>query len=127
MNRNRLILAAVVAVTALVLPNAALARQAQGATSTVLATKLTATGGEYFFKLSTKTVKKGVPITISFLNKGTEVHDLKFNRYTPKSRFLAPGQRQTFKVTFKKAGKVQYLCTIGEHALKGMQGVLTVK
>jgi len=50
---------------------------------------------------------------------------------------LAPGaltksasglQYQDVKVgsTLLKAGRYQYVCTIGEHAIKGMQGTLTV-
>jgi len=90
--------------------------------------KVTVTGTEYAYKWSVpKTVRKNQKLVVTLVNRGSEVHDLKFFGVTPKSRFLAPGGRQTFTVLFKKTGRVQYLCTIGEHAIKGMQGVLVVK
>jgi plastocyanin len=46
---------------------------------------------------------------------------------TPKARFIPAGGRTTFTVVFKRTGRFQYVCTIGEHAIKGMQGVFVVK
>jgi len=88
--------------------------------------KITIGATEYAFAMSKKTVKKGT-VTFTLLNKGDEPHDFKVQGKTPKSRILAGGQRQTFSIKFPKAGRYQYVCTIGEHALKGMQGVLIVK
>jgi plastocyanin len=88
--------------------------------------KVTVTATEYNFAMAKKTFKVG-KVTFTLQNKGTEVHDFKVNGKTPKSRFLAGGQKQTFSINVKKPGRYQYLCTIGEHAIKGMQGVLIIK
>jgi uncharacterized cupredoxin-like copper-binding protein len=40
---------------------------------------------------------------------------------------LGAGKRGTFKVTFTKAGRYAYLCTVPTHAAAGMKGVLIVK
>ena len=40
---------------------------------------------------------------------------------------IAAGKRATLKVTFKKAGRYPYLCTIPGHAPAGMKGTLVVK
>jgi plastocyanin len=78
---------------------------------------------EFRITLSKKTVPKG---TVNFLviNKGALPHDFKINGH--KTKLLSPGQAQTLKVTFLKAGKYPYLCTVTGHAAAGMKGILTV-
>jgi plastocyanin len=88
--------------------------------------KVTVIATEYHFAMARKTFKRGT-VTFTLRNKGSEVHDFKVNGKSPKSRFLAPGQTQTFRIKFTKPGRYQFLCTIGEHAIKGMQGVLVIK
>ena len=78
---------------------------------------------EFHFTLSKKTVAKG---TVNFLviNKGALPHDFKI--FGHKTKLLSPGQAQTLKVTFLKAGKYPYLCTVTGHAAAGMKGTFTV-
>jgi len=78
---------------------------------------------EFHFTLSKKTVAKG---TVNFLviNKGALPHDFKI--FGHKTKLLTPGQAQTLKVTFLKAGKYPYLCTVTGHAAAGMKGTFTV-
>lgn len=124
MHRKRLVLTSLVlAVSGTATAGAFAAAEVSAATPK----KITVTGAEYAFAFSSKKVRKGVPVTLTFVNKGTEVHDLKFTGVKPQFKILVPGGRQTLKLTFKKAGRYQYLCTIGEHALKGMTGTLLVK
>lgn len=91
------------------------------------ATTVTVTAGkpaEFGLKLSKKTVAKGI-VTFKVMNMGTISHDFKIlGKKTP---LLKPGKSATLKVTFKKAGKYPYLCTVVGHAAGGMKGVLTVK
>lgn len=99
------------------------------AASHVLAPKkITVSATEYAYKFSTtKTARKNQKVVITLVNKGSEVHDLKFVGVAPKARFIPGGGRTTFTVVFKRTGRFQYVCTIGEHAIKGMQGVFVVK
>jgi uncharacterized cupredoxin-like copper-binding protein len=78
---------------------------------------------EFHFTLSKKSVAKG---TVNFLviNKGALPHDFKIAGH--KTKLLSPGQAQTLKVTFLKAGKYPYLCTVTGHAAAGMKGTFTV-
>ena len=78
---------------------------------------------EFRFTLSKKTVPKGT-VTFLVINKGALPHDFKISGH--KTRLLSPGQAQTLKVTFLKAGKYPYLCTVTGHAAAGMKGILTV-
>lgn len=79
---------------------------------------------EFRFTLSKKTVKKGV-VVFKVANKGMISHDFKIAGKKTKS--LAKGKTQTLRITFKKAGKYKYLCTLPGHATAGMKGVLIVK
>ncbi len=78
---------------------------------------------EFHFTLTKKTVPKGT-VTFLVINKGNLPHDFKINGH--KTKLLSPGQAQTLKVTFLKAGKYPYLCTVTGHAAAGMKGTLTV-
>ena len=79
---------------------------------------------EFKFTLVPKTVKKGV-VTFKVSNKGALAHDFKIAGKKTKS--VAKGKTATLKITFKKAGKYAYLCTLPSHAAAGMKGTLVVK
>ena len=78
---------------------------------------------EFRFTLSTKSVKHG-PVTFAVTGAGALPHDFKINGKTTK--LLSGGQTQNLTVTFAKAGKYPYLCTVTGHAAAGMKGTLTV-
>lgn len=91
------------------------------------ATAVSVTAGkpsEFKFTLSERAVAKGV-VTFRIANKGSLKHDFKI--LGKKSAMLDKGKTGTLKVTFKKAGKYAFLCTVPGHAPAGMKGVLTVK
>jgi uncharacterized cupredoxin-like copper-binding protein len=120
--RSILVLAAV-AIGALTLAPLGSARTERQATAT--ATTIQVKGGEFFFKLSTKSIAKPGTVTFVFKNVGHVTHDFKINRkVTPK---LRPGKTARLVVTFKKKGKYPYLCTVPGHAAAGMKGVFTVR
>ena len=121
LKRTRLLAAALVALVAVAASGTALAAKQAKAPQ-----KISVGMTEYAFAMPKKTFKLG-KVSFALANKGEEVHDFKVNGKTPKSRFLAAGQKQTVTINFTKAGRYQFLCTIGEHAVKGMQGVLTIK
>jgi plastocyanin len=78
---------------------------------------------EFKFTLTKKTVPKGT-VTFLVINKGNVPHDFKISGH--KTKLLTPGQAQTLKVTFLKAGKYPYLCTVTGHAAAEMKGTFTV-
>jgi len=94
--------------------------------SAAKATVVTVTAGkpsEFRFTLSLKTVKHGT-VTFKVTSKGGLPHDFKING--KKTRLLSQGQSQNLTVSFAKAGKYPYLCTVSGHAAAGMKGTLTV-
>jgi uncharacterized cupredoxin-like copper-binding protein len=93
--------------------------------ATAAATTVRVSGGEFFFKFSTKTIAKPGTVTFVFKNVGHVAHDLRINgKMTP---LLSPGKTAKLVVTFKKKGKYPYLCTVPGHAAAGMKCVFTVR
>jgi uncharacterized cupredoxin-like copper-binding protein len=122
MSRYRIPLLFLVAFSALTvwaLPAGARQSTARATTVTVTVAK----PSEFRFTLSLKKVPHGV-VTFKITNKGNLPHDFKIAG--KKTRLLSPLQSQTLKVTFTKAGKYPYLCTVTGHAAVGMKGTLTV-
>ena len=94
----------------------------QTATTTVAVTA--GKPSEFKFTLSKRTILKGTGI-FKVVNKGMIAHDFKIGgKKTPS---LTTGKTSTLRVTFAKAGRYTYLCTLPGHAVAGMKGVLVVK
>jgi uncharacterized cupredoxin-like copper-binding protein len=87
-------------------------------------TTITVTMTEFKFTLSKSSAPKGT-VVFKVVNKGHVPHDFKING--KKTPLVAPGKSATLKVTFAKARKYPYLCTVPGHAASGMKGTFTVK
>jgi uncharacterized cupredoxin-like copper-binding protein len=81
--------------------------------------------GEFFFRLSTKTIARPGKVTFVLKNVGHVKHDFKINN--KKTPLTAPGKTAKLVVSFKKKGKYPYLCTVPGHAAAGMKGSVTVR
>jgi uncharacterized cupredoxin-like copper-binding protein len=96
----------------------------QSARATVIPTTIRVSGGEFFFRLSAKSVATPRRVTFIFKNVGHVLHDFKINgKQTP---LIQPGKTARLLVTFKK-GRFPYLCTVPGHAAAGMKGIFTVR
>ena len=114
---------AMITVTGLAVAQVASARTERPAAAT--ATTVQVKGGEFFFRLSTKSIAKPGKVTFVFKNIGHVPHDFRINgRSTP---LIGPGKTARVVVTFKKKGKYAYLCTVSGHAAAGMKGTFTVR
>ena len=79
---------------------------------------------EFKFTLSRKAGPKGAYV-FTVTNRGKIAHDfLIAGKRTP---LVKAGSRATLRVTIRKAGKYQFLCTVAGHAPAGMRGVFTVR
>ena len=114
---------AVVAFTAQALIPVAGARTDRPMTSTTVPDQVK--GGEFFFKLSTKSAAKPGKVTFVFKNVGHVLHD--FSIGGKKTPLIGPGKTAKLAVTFEKKGKYSFLCTVPGHAQAGMKGVFTVR
>jgi len=110
---------AIVALALVPLATAHTDRQASAA-----ATTIQVKGGEFFFRLSTKSLAHPGKATFVFKNIGHVSHDFKISG--KKTPLIQPGKTATIVVTLKK-GKYPYLCTVPGHAAAGMKGVFTVR
>jgi uncharacterized cupredoxin-like copper-binding protein len=122
LTRSMLVLAAV-AIAALAVVQLSAARPERQ--STANATTIQVSGGEFFFRLRTKSIAKPGKVTFVFKNVGHVQHDFKISgKRTP---LIGPGKTARLVVTFRKKGKFPYLCTVPGHAQAGMKGVFTVR
>jgi uncharacterized cupredoxin-like copper-binding protein len=119
MTRRAVGAATVLLCVALALASFAFARP-QAATVTVTAGK----PAELRFTLAKRSVPKG-SVTFAVTNRGKLKHDFKIaGKKTP---VLSSGKRAALNVTFKRAGRFPFLCTVPGHAAGGMKGTLVVK
>lgn len=120
--RSISMVAAVAAAALVLIPlaSARLDRETIAGTASV-----TVKGGEFFFRLSTKSVAKPEKVTFVFKNVGHVQHDFRIDgKQTPLTR---PGKTAKLVIAFKKKGKYPYKCTVPGHAQAGMKGVFTVR
>ncbi len=89
------------------------------------ATTIQVKGGEFFFRLTSKSIAKPGKVTFSFKNVGHVTHD--FSILGKKTPLIQPGRTTRLVVTFKKKGKYVYKCTVPGHAAAGMKGSFTVR
>jgi plastocyanin len=89
---------------------------------------------EFRFTLSVKSVPHGT-VTFKITNKGALGHDFKVctapaktaaNACAGKGTGVLTSGSSTLKITFKKAGTYEYLCSVAGHAAAGMKGLLKV-
>ncbi|HXF98297.1 MAG TPA: cupredoxin domain-containing protein [Gaiellaceae bacterium] len=86
--------------------------------------RITVTMTEFTFALKPKTARRGV-VVFTVVNRGAIAHDFRIaGKGTPA---IAAGKRATLRVTFKKAGRYPFVCTLPSHASAGMKGVLIVR
>jgi uncharacterized cupredoxin-like copper-binding protein len=113
------------AVAALALIVTPLATAHTGGAAGTPSTTITVKGGEFFFRLSKKSLATPGAVTFRFTNIGTVAHDFKISgKGTP---LVSPGKSATLTVRFKAKGKFPYLCTVPGHAEAGMKGTFTVR
>ena len=97
-----------------------------GHTALLPTTSVTVTMTDFHFAFSKAVIPHGTVI-FKIVNKGATTHDFFLYRVNKQTPQIGPGKSVTLKVTFAKAGVYHYLCTVGEHALHGMQGDLKIK
>jgi uncharacterized cupredoxin-like copper-binding protein len=125
-----LTLSALVVAVATVFAAPALARPAAAtgptATDATQVTRIRVDAFEYGFELSKQIAPRG-KVIFTVVNVGDDAHDFVFTTLNKKTRVLAPGQRASLTVNFTKKGRVQYLCSVGEHFFRGMHGRIRIR
>ena len=123
MSRNRVLMLGMIATLAVLTWALPAAARHEGSTATVVRVSPGAPS-EFAFTVMPKTVMHGT-VTFKVTNKGGLPHDFKIAG--KKTKLLSPGSTATLTVTFAKAGKYPYMCTVSGHAAAGMKGTLVVK
>ena len=79
---------------------------------------------DFAFKLSRRAVPVGSTVRFVVRNRGQAKHRFVVNRKRTKA--LARGTSQTLTVRFPRTGSFRFLCTVGNHARRGMKGTFSV-
>ncbi|HSL65393.1 MAG TPA: cupredoxin domain-containing protein [Gaiellaceae bacterium] len=89
---------------------------------------VTVTAKEYSFKLSRTAYRSGDLVTFRLRNAGTLPHDFKISKpVSKKTPVILRGKTASFKLRLTKKGVYSYLCTVGDHARRGMRGTFRVR
>jgi plastocyanin len=89
---------------------------------------ITVTATDFHFRLSpTIGLKHGTPVIFKLVNKGSAVHNFDIQGVKATKVIAGGGKTTSIKVTFKKAGKYQYVCDVPRHIELGMAGTLRVR
>jgi uncharacterized cupredoxin-like copper-binding protein len=100
---------------------------ASSSSTTVTPKVVTVTMIDFHFKFSfAGPYKKGVPYIFKTVNKGHAPHNFDLQGLKA-GKVISPGKTSSFTITFKKAGKFQYVCDVPRHAELGMAGRITVR
>jgi uncharacterized cupredoxin-like copper-binding protein len=91
--------------------------------ATGVTTNITVRMGEYYFDVSQTTAPVGT-VVFTVINDGDVEHDFAIGGKT--TPLMRHGEVATLTVNFSDARNYQYICTVGEHAIYGMAGFLTV-
>lgn len=82
-------------------------------------------GGNYYFENSTINVEQGETVRIVLENVGG-LHDLRIPSQEVGTDQINGGQTDSFTVSFDETGSYEFICSVGNHAARGMIGNIEV-
>jgi plastocyanin len=89
---------------------------------------VTVTAKEYSFRLSRTAYRSGDLVTFRLRNTGTLPHDFRISKpLAKKTPVILAGRTASFRLRLTKKGVYSYLCTVGDHARRGMRGTFRVR
>jgi uncharacterized cupredoxin-like copper-binding protein len=130
MNRLRfsaLVLALVVGISVAAVSSALATRSAPAQAHKAALITIKVTAGDFFFRLSTKSVKGPATVLFVVKNAGQIPHDFEITSLGRKTPLITSGHRASLRVVFKHRGRYQYICTVPRHAEQGMTGTFIVR
>jgi len=82
-------------------------------------------GGNYYFENSTINVEQGETVRI-VLENVEGFHDLRIPSKEVGTNRIEAGQTDSFTVSFDETGSYEFICSVGNHAARGMIGNIEV-
>lgn len=105
-----------------------LSEQGQGSqVSMVPAKEIVVDGSEFKFEPGSISLKKGEKVKLTLKNTGKFPHNLVISDLSVSTRTIQAGESDTIEFTPDKDGNFPFICTIDEHAAKGMKGSATIQ
>lgn len=84
-------------------------------------------GNEFSFEPSSLTIKSGEKVKLTFKNMGKAPHDLTISELNVATKVIKEGQSDTVEFTAPNSGTFSFICSVGNHAEKGMNGTVKVE
>lgn len=84
-------------------------------------------GNEFSFSPATLNLKKGQAVKVTFTNTGKYPHNFAITDMNVTTKTIGPGQKDSIQFTPDRTGTFTYVCTVGDHAEKGMKGTTTIQ
>ncbi|HSI97901.1 MAG TPA: PQQ-dependent sugar dehydrogenase [Gaiellaceae bacterium] len=79
---------------------------------------------EFSFRLSRTSAPAGSTLRFAVRNRGKKAH--RFRIAAKRTKLLRPGASQTIAVNVPKRGTIRFLCTVANHAKRGMRGTFRI-
>jgi glucose/arabinose dehydrogenase len=79
---------------------------------------------DFSFTLSRTSAPAGSTLRYTVRNRGKKAH--RFRIAAKRTRLLRPGASQTISVSAPTRGALRFLCTVGNHAKRGMRGTFRI-
>lgn len=86
---------------------------------------ITVSGGNFYFEPDTLNVSVNETVEFVFENEGG-THDMRIPEFGAGTDIISGGESQSFTVTFEEEGSYEFLCSVGNHAERGMTGTIEV-
>lgn len=87
----------------------------------------TVEGSEFKFSPDTITLKEGRKAVITYKNTGNFSHDLVIADLGVRTQVIVGGKEATLEFTPTKSGTFGFICSVGDHAERGMKGEVVVE
>ena len=86
---------------------------------------VTVSGGNFYFKPDRINASVNETIKFVFENDGG-THDMRIPELGAGTDVISGGETQSFTVTFDEEGSYRFICSVGNHAERGMTGTIEV-
>lgn len=87
--------------------------------------EVTVEGGSYYFEPDTINVSVNETVRFVFENEGG-FHDMRIPELEAGTERINGGETASFTVTFDEEGSYEFICSVGNHAERGMTGTIDV-
>lgn len=91
------------------------------------AKEITVNGSEFKFEPGSINLKKGQRVKLTLKNTGKFPHNFVISDLSVSTKTIQAGESDMVEFTPDRDGSFSFICTVDEHAAKGMKGSATIQ